>query len=207
MTCREAGDLLDPYVDGELEGDLEIRARAHFESCGECESQRRNRLRLQAILAGTLGGDGREEASLWPQIADAIEAGGIAQAAGRTTRRGVPGRRGPARYTSTGRRRVGIAAGLGVAAAGLLAFAFLLGDQGSRPVVGAGGLAGGEASGGRPDAEDASRLAQLPEPSPPSMAPEDSAPLLASEWQPQILPGEVEFSGPMMSLWREAARE
>lgn len=207
MTCREAEHLLDPYVDGELDGDLETRARAHFEACSGCEEQRRNRQRLQAILASTLGAEGREEASLWPQIADAIEAGGIAQAARAPSRRSSARRRGPTRQTGTARRRAGVATGLGIAAACLFAFAFLLGDPEPQPSRFSPGLAGSGATGDLPgEAEEASRFARLPESSPP-IAQEEGASLLACEWPSQIRPGEVEFSGPMMSLWRDTGRE
>lgn len=71
MTCQEATDRLDDYVDGGL-GEAELHdLELHLASCAACADEER---RLRAFLArvSALPAEVRPERDLWPGIADRI---------------------------------------------------------------------------------------------------------------------------------------
>src|SRR5438132_13514141 len=73
MTCAEAKDRLDDYVDGTL-GEAELyEVELHLASCAACAEEQR-RLRAFLVRVAALPAEVRPERDLWPGIADRIAA-------------------------------------------------------------------------------------------------------------------------------------
>lgn len=71
MTCAEAMDRLDDYVDGELSEAEFQEVELHLGTCAACRDEER---RLRAVLAhaAALPREATPARDLWPEIADAI---------------------------------------------------------------------------------------------------------------------------------------
>lgn len=50
MTCQDALDLLDDFVDGELDSSIAGTVRKHIENCGHCRSEYEATQRLKELL-------------------------------------------------------------------------------------------------------------------------------------------------------------
>jgi predicted anti-sigma-YlaC factor YlaD len=71
MTCAEAMELLDDYVDGELSEARFQEVELHLAGCPGCRDEER---RLRAVLAhaAALPREAAPERDLWPEIAERI---------------------------------------------------------------------------------------------------------------------------------------
>ena len=71
MTCEQAKDRIDDYVDGTLPGSDLHEVELHLASCPECAGEERA---LRAFLArvATLPAEVRPARDLWPEIANRI---------------------------------------------------------------------------------------------------------------------------------------
>ncbi len=228
MTCREAARLVGAFFDGELDGRLMREAALHVTRCEHCEREVQSLERVQGLLRTTVGAGvaGLAVDSIWEGVRSGIagDAGGGAEAGSlrgesrpggtradrgwrRGGRRAGGGRRLGQRVGALG--RISAVAGLGVASAGLAAFLLLPGEEGTglrrnaslgqaRPAVVAGAAVAGRPASSRPATAPVELVGA------PSGQAEDER--LASEWNPQILPGEADFAGPAMSLWPQPDR-
>lgn len=52
MSCHRARELIDPFIDGELDTRQALVLRRHFEECEACKLAHRNQLTLRSALKG-----------------------------------------------------------------------------------------------------------------------------------------------------------
>lgn len=71
LTCDQAADLLDPFVDAELPGPMLLAVARHAGSCPACDAALRERAALHEALERTMQGRGEalDLSGVWPAVA------------------------------------------------------------------------------------------------------------------------------------------
>jgi hypothetical protein len=85
MNCREAKELIGPYLDSELDARSTLQVRQHLEQCAQCASQWRAEQALEVALRARLK-DPPKTPSWWEDeeryVTRAFEQRAVAEAAG-----------------------------------------------------------------------------------------------------------------------------
>ncbi len=75
MTCEDASQLLDAFVDAELEGPALIDVARHAASCPSCDAALRELMALHEVVGqrGRADADALELSGLWPALEPQLE--------------------------------------------------------------------------------------------------------------------------------------
>jgi anti-sigma factor RsiW len=71
LTCADAAELLDPFVDAELPGPMLLAVARHAGACTACDGELRERSALHDALERTLreASEGLDLSPVWPAVA------------------------------------------------------------------------------------------------------------------------------------------
>jgi len=92
LTCAEAGELLDSFVDAELPGPMLLAVARHAGTCAPCDAVLRERTALHEAIERTVAAEAEalDVAGVWPAVAARMVRQDVWRRRADRLRRGAP---------------------------------------------------------------------------------------------------------------------